>query len=192
MQRSSLFLTVSSVSFSHSLFSTSCPVFYLTYFSLFCPSHFSYSLNYVIFSSSVSSFLTPIFLSLISHLSCYPSLALLHLQIYIFFSFAFSSSSIHLSPIFTLISLWVYASSPFVILFLILFGLSFPFCNAFTFFSFSLSTSLQPTISLLGLCVSSQSPSLFHLFSETLWNEVIQMAFYGAVQHNQAEHGRQS
>lgn len=87
-------------------------------------------------------------------------------------------------------------SYPFFILFYfipLLLASYFGYILTFSHFVFHLPSShnLLP-IPLLHPCVSSQNLSLFYLCGKALWNEVIQMAFYGAVQHNQAEHGRQS
>lgn len=142
MQRSALFLTVSSVSFSHSLFSTSCPFFYLTHISLYS-AHLTLC-NLLIFCQFLPH---PHFLTLISHLSCYPSLVLLHLQIYFFpllfhpvlFIFLPSLLSFHSESMLCLL-LW----------FFFLFFLACPFLSAMLLpFSHSL---FQPPSNLLYLC----------------------------------------
>lgn len=161
-----------------------------THFSPFHPSHCSYSFIYPFLSFSASSFLTlpPFFLP--SFLTCLVlppqsgSVALADVFFFFLFSFAISSD---------LIQLFLYLCSRFSLT-LHSISLAFSFLSAThspLFHSLSLSLA-QPTISVLGLCLSSQSPSLFRLCSKALLNEMIQMAFYGAVQHNQAEHGRQS
>lgn len=130
-----------------------------------------------------------IFFTIISHLSCLaPSVWLCRSCrcFFFFFLFSFAISS-------DLIQLFLYLCSRFSLT-LHSISLAFSFLSAThspLFHSLSLSLA-QPTISVLGLCLSSQSPSLFRLCSKALLNEMIQMAFYGAVQHNQAEHGRQS
>lgn len=155
MQRSALFLTVSSVSFSHSLFSTSCPFFYLTHISLYS-AHLTLC-NLLIFCQFLPH---PHFLTLISHLSCYPSLALLHLQIYFFFLcffIQFYSSFSYLYSHFTLSLCFV----SFCDSFSYSFWLVLSFLQCFYLFLI-LSFNLPPTyyISARFMCLFSVSLSV--------------------------------
>lgn len=84
-----------------------------------------------------------------------------------------------------------------------LFG--FPF-HLNPFFCFLASSFLSATLYHPLSCSLSSSCSTYHCISvltrsaspsvlprrKALWNELIQMAFYGSAQHNQAEHSRQS